>query len=167
MPFLSLPAEVCVQVYRHILHAITLQGPISDTSHLFRAIVLASKQICSEFEFEAFKHSKELQSKLKKQWHLGRLLVAPPCCVRHCFEITASISLAALSLDAHKQISHSTVLFNLISAHFLTYTVYHCMDSTNTAKQVDNVLLPSNSRDVCTTTYARGVSTTTPSHTSV
>ncbi|EAT89705.1 hypothetical protein SNOG_02974 [Parastagonospora nodorum SN15] len=46
-------------------------------------------------------------------------------------------------------------LFNLINAHFLTYTVYHCMDSTNTAKQADNVLLPPNSRDVCTTTYAR------------
>jgi hypothetical protein len=120
MPFPSLPAEVRVQVYDHILHAITLQRPIADTSHQYRTIILASKQICSEFEFEASKHAKELQSKLKQQWHLGGLLIAPPCCLSHYFEVTVSISLAALSSDANKQISHSMALFNLIRAHFPT-----------------------------------------------
>jgi hypothetical protein len=41
------------------------------------------------------------------------------------------------------------------------------MDSTNTAKQADDLLLTPDSHVICTTTYVRGVSTTRPSHTSV
>jgi len=137
---MSLPAEVRVQIYGHILYAITLQRPISDTPDQYRAIILASKQICCEFELEAFKHAKELQSKLKGQWHLGGLLVAPPCCLSDCFKFKISLPLAAPSPDANKQRSPSVPLFDLLRIHFPIYTVYHYTVSPNTTEQSEDPL---------------------------
>jgi hypothetical protein len=77
MPFMSLPAELRVQVYHRILEATS--SPTFHTLRDYQGLILASKSIYTEFECEAVKYTTHLQSQIHQQWQSpSPLRTTPP-----------------------------------------------------------------------------------------
>jgi hypothetical protein len=148
MPFKSLSAELCVQVYHHIVEATSL--PTFHTLRDYQGLILSSEPMYSEFKCEAIGHKAHLQSQIQQRWQFtSPLRMIPPTQLSDSSRIPITIPIDVLSygqVGRHRSMPISlldtlwTYLLNHVST--LTAVPYNPSDTVMYELDMRARLLP-------------------------